>query len=267
MEFYYPTTIKEAKEFLEKPSTIAVAGGTSFTGRNVNSLVDLTRLGLDYIKNEKQEIRIGATTTITELKESKVLNGFAAGILPASCAMLADTQLRNVITIGGNIACRYLWANLPPALMALDAEVEITGRKKRTMSIEKFFGSKLAPGEFISEVIIPKGSNKGAGTFVRFARTKVDYPLISSAVYAEKQKNKISLLRVAVSGLTPSTRIRAIESELQGKKIDEKILKDAAIKAASRIRVLKSYVFSEEYLREVLGVLLTRALKKVLMEG
>jgi CO/xanthine dehydrogenase FAD-binding subunit len=267
MEFYYPTTIKEAKEFLEKPSTTAVAGGTSFTGRNANSLVDLTRLGLDYIKNEKQEIRIGATTTITELKESKVLNGFAAGILPASCAVLADTQLRNVITIGGNIACRYLWANLPPALMALDAEVEITGRKKRTMSIEKFFGSKLAPGEFISEVIIPKGSNKGAGTFVRFARTKVDYPLISSAVYAEKQKNKISLLRVAVSGLTPSTRIRAIESELQGKKIDEKILKDAAIKAASRIRVLKSYVFSEEYLREVLGVLLTRALKKVLMEG
>ena len=72
---------------------------------------------------------------------------------------------------------------------------------------------------------------------------------------------------VAVSGLTPSTRIKAIENELQGKKIDEKILNGAAIKAAGQIRVLKSYVFSEEYLREVLGVLLTRALKKVLMEG
>ena len=151
--------------------------------------------------------------------------------------------------------------------MALDAEVEITGRKKRTMSVKKFFETKLAPGEFISEVIIPKGSNKGSGTFVRFARTKVDYPLISLAVYAEKQKNKISVLRVAVSGLTPSTRIKAIENELQGKKIDEKILNGAAIKAAGQIRVLKSYVFSEEYLREVLGVLLTRALKKVLMEG
>jgi CO/xanthine dehydrogenase FAD-binding subunit len=266
MEFYYPTTIKEAQKFLEKPSTIPVAGGTSFTGRNVNSLVDLTRVGLDYIKNEKKKIRIGATASITELKESKVLNSFAAGILPTACAVLADTQLRNVITIGGNIACRYLWANLPPALMALDAEVEITGRKKRKVSVEKFLASKLAPGEFISEVIIPRCSNKGSGTFLRFARTKVDYPLISLAVYAEKQNSKISLLRVAVSGLSAATRVKAIENELQGKKIDEKILNDAAMKAAGQIKVLKSYVFSEEYLREVFGVLMKRALKKVLME-
>jgi CO/xanthine dehydrogenase FAD-binding subunit len=267
MEFYYPTTIKEAQKFLEKPSTIPVAGGTSFTGRNVNSLVDLTRLGLSYIKNEEKEIRIGATTTVTELEESKVLNSFAAGILPAACAVLADTQLRNVITIGGNIACRYIWANLPPALMALNAEVKITGRKRRTVPVEKFLASKLAPGEFISEVIVPKGSNKGSGTFVRFARTKVDYPLISLAVYAEKQNSKISLLRVAVSGLSAATRVKTIEEELQGKKIDEKIINDAAMKAASQVKVLKSYVFSEEYLREVLGVLLKRTLKKVLMEA
>lgn len=268
MEFHYPRTVKEANSLLKKSTSIAVAGGTSFIGRpRVEHLVDLTKLGLNYIKNKKTEITIGATTTATEIWESKVLGNLASGILHAATSTMADTQLRNVITVGGNIACRYNWTCLPPALMALDAKVRIAGRKDRTLSIEEFLKSKLKPGEFIKEVIIPKKSNTGKSAYIKFTRTTFDYSLATVAVYAEKEGGKVSALRIAVSGITNPTRVKSIEDQLQGTEANEKSITEAAEKAAAQLPLTKTYLFSEDYRRELLGVLLRRALNKVLEEG
>lgn len=268
MEFHYPQTIKEAAVLLERPSSLAVAGGTSFIVKpRVEHLVDLTRLKLNYIRDKKTEVVIGATTTAVDISESKVLGRLASGILHASSSTMADTQLRNVITVGGDIACRYIWANFPPALMVLNARLKITGRRERVITIEKFFKSRLQPGEFISEVIVPKKSNKGKGAFIKFSRTKSEYSLITVAVYAERRGKKASVVRVAVSGNTPLTRIKAIEDGLQGKIVTGELLEKTTKKAVAQLSLTESYIFSEEYRRELLYILLMRGLKKVLMGG
>jgi carbon-monoxide dehydrogenase medium subunit len=245
-----------------------VAGGTSFIVKpRAEHLVDLTKLELNYIRDRKTEVLIGATATATDIGNSQVLSRLASGILRAASSTMADTQLQNMITVGGDIACRYTWANLPPTLMVLEAKLKLEGRKRRVIPIEKFFESRLRPGEFISEVIIPKKLNKGKGAFIKFSRTKSEYSLITVAVYGERRGKIASAVRVAVSGVTHPTRIRAIESELRGKKLNEKLLEEVVAKAVAKLPMMKSYIFSEEYLREVLSVLLKRALREVLMEG
>lgn len=268
MEFHYPRDVKEAVNLLSKKSSLAVAGGTSFIARpRVEHLVDITRIGLSYIKEEKSDILIGAATTVTDLMESKLLNQVASGILCAAASTVADTQLRNVITIGGDIACRYSWACMPPALMVLDAKLRIAGREERVLPIEKFFKSKLKTGEFIKEVTVPKKTKKGRGAFFKYSRTSFDYSIVTVAAYAEQQGDKLSNLRVAVSGVSQPIRLTAMEDELRGRGIDEKSIDGAATRAAEQLPMLKSYLFDEEYRREVLCVMLKRAISKVLMGG
>ena len=261
--------MKRASALLRKKSSLAIAGGTSFVAApRVDHLVDLTRIGLNYIKEGKKDITIGATITASEIIESEVLGGVASGILCSTCRSTADTQLENVITVGGNIACRYNWTCMPPALMVLDAKLRIVGgRKDRILPVEEFFNTKLKPGELIKEVIISKSSTSGKGVFIKFTRTSFDYAIITLAVYAERQGNTVSTLRVAVSGATHPMRLKSLEEALQGKEVNERSIEEAAVRAAAQVPILKSYLFSEEYRREVQGVLLKRALKKVLMEG
>lgn len=265
MEFHRPLTVKEATAHLRKQSSLAVAGGTSFVSRpRVEHLIDLTNLGLNYIKDNKTEIAIGATTTATDILRSKALGRFASGILQKALSAMADTPLRNTITVGGDIACKFNWASLPPALIVLEAKLRTAGRKNRIISIEEFFKSGLKPGEIITEVIIPKSSKAGKGSYLKFTRTSSDYSIVTVAVYAEKKGQKISTLRVAVSGICSPTKVNSIEKDLRGKEVDENLIREVAEKAASNLRVLKSYLFSEDYRRELLGVLLKRAITNAL---
>ncbi len=264
MDFHYPKNVGEAVKLLEKPGSIAVAGGTAFvTKPQVEHLVDLTSLGLNYVMKKGTEVIVGATTTIAELEESPTVEPIASGIIPAACRQLADTPLRNMITVGGNLACMHFWANLPPVLMVLEAKVKISGKKERVIPVEEFLKTNLAKGEFVSEIIIPKNPNRGKGEFMKFSRTKNDYSLVTVAAYAELRGGNISNLKVAVSGLCRPTRMAALERELNGKRLNPDILNHAVDLEVSEIKLLKSFVFTEEYRREILGVLLKRAITKV----
>jgi len=74
-EFIYPNSIEEALSFLDE-STEIIAGGTHITvskNQSFKRLVDITRIGLNYIKKEDHQVRIGSTTTVTEMIESSIV--------------------------------------------------------------------------------------------------------------------------------------------------------------------------------------------------
>jgi carbon-monoxide dehydrogenase medium subunit len=250
------------------PSSVAIGGGTSIIANPVaEHIVDLTNLELNYIKENTNEVVIGATTTITEILESEVLSELASGMLQGACKSINDVQIRNVITIGGNIACRLTWAVMPPVLMVLDANLRIVGKQKREMSIEEFLHSQLSPGDLISEVVIKKQSNEGRGAFLRFARTELDEPLISAAAFVERFRKKPSTIRVAVSGVTPPTRLQSLEDQLKGKEINKNYLREVVTKTVAQLPITESYITGEEYRRDLSNILLERTLTNLLIEG
>src|ERR1035437_3432797 len=107
--FHRPHTIREAVRLLHAGGSRArlVAGGSDVIlqpDHGIRSLIDITRLGLSYIHRKGTFWAIGATTTMAMLEEAPAIGGFAGGILAKAAASCGSIQLRNLATVGGNLA-------------------------------------------------------------------------------------------------------------------------------------------------------------------
>src|SRR5512140_3966777 len=99
-----------------------VAGGTDLAvagGGPVRVLIDITRAGLNYIHRKPKAIAIGATTTLAEIEACDLLGQFAGGLLPSAAATCGSSSIRNMATIGGNMANASPAADMTTALLAL----------------------------------------------------------------------------------------------------------------------------------------------------
>ncbi len=249
MEFLRPKTVEEAVELLDHPHALPVAGGTAFPGKpNAERLVDLTSLELNYVEERPDGFHVGATTTIAELERSPVAE-MAGGYIRQACEFLADTPLRNMITVGGNIACGHLWAHLPPVLMTLGARTIIAGKRKRELTVYEVVSAGLQRGELIQEVIIPKLG--GRGVFKKFALTRTDYAAVSVAVYWDELGR-----RVAVGGLVRPQRLGDLEGQID-------ITPELLDRAVDELNPVPHPHFDPEYRKHVLKVLLQRAIAEV----
>ena len=127
--FHYPKSVPEACSLLrEDEGAKIIAGGTALALtklQKVHALVDISRLGLEYIKTETDGKHIGATTSAQTLATSVTLRQIAGGILSTAAAGIGSRPIRNQVTIGGNVVQLYPWSDLPAALIALDATVKI----------------------------------------------------------------------------------------------------------------------------------------------
>ena len=148
VEFHRTTTLGEAAELLERFGTAArlLAGGTDLlvdlkagrvTTEHVISISSVPELkGITW---DSGTLRIGAMTTITDLAESPPVRDNFAPILDATRRM-AVQQIRNVATVGGNLASAVPCADLPPILTVLDASVELWSvGQTRTLALADFF--------------------------------------------------------------------------------------------------------------------------------
>jgi carbon-monoxide dehydrogenase medium subunit len=131
-----------------------------------DALVDLN--GLDELKGIELRpdggLEIGPMTTSTEIIESAEAR--ARPILGEVCAQIADVQVRNRGTIGGNICANDPTNHLPPLMVALGAQMTIAGADgERTVEAEDFFlgvyMTAVEPGELLTKITIPPGRRDG----------------------------------------------------------------------------------------------------------
>ena len=168
-----PSSLAEALEFLAADDGArALAGGQTLINvmkaraGSPDTLVDLN--GLDDLKGIELgadgTLEIGAMTTYSEIMASSEAR--ARPILGEVCAQIADVQVRNRGTIGGNVCTNDPTNHLPPLLAALDAQFTIQGAGgERTISAEEFFlGVYLTAvglGELLTRIRVPAGRNDG----------------------------------------------------------------------------------------------------------
>ncbi|MHA2296542.1 MAG: FAD binding domain-containing protein [Candidatus Hodarchaeales archaeon] len=272
-EYHVPVDIKQAIELLarDEPVTRVLAGGTSLVrmkNPSVEALVDLRKLNLSYVKENDDTLIIGATTTVTEMLESPLVEKWGRGILKKACNVIADTPLRNLITLGGNIIKLNYWYDLPIILLALDAKINVFGKEgKRTFDAEEFFaqqpGKILEKSEIITDVVFP--ASDGYGSFHKFSKTKVDYAIFDAAVYIEKDGNKWKKVRITISGCVKlPQRWKTCEEKLKGIEINEEVISNAVNGTVDQIVFRKSYKASIEYRKHVLVHYVKDMLLKIL---
>src|ERR1035437_2861584 len=188
--FYRPGTVREALRLLQSGKSRArvVAGGTDLVvegDRSIRFLIDITHASLSYINRKGKACVIGATTTMAALEHSPAIRALAGGILARAAATCGSVQIRNMATLGGNLANGSPAADTATPRLALDAEVVLAdARGRRKILLTEFYSGlrKTAPGKaLLIEVSIPALPRGGRWSFQKLGRTESDISLVNTA--------------------------------------------------------------------------------------
>ena len=280
-DYHRADTLDEALKLLKKHGDDAkvLSGGMSLLPMlklrlaSFAHLVDINRVpGLDYIKEEKGTLRIGAMTRQAALERSDVIKS-KYPILADAVPLIADPLVRNRGTIGGNVANGDPGNDQPAIMIALGATFVVRGAKERSIAANQFYkglyDTALARSEILTEVRIPIPPAKSGGAYAKLKRKTGDFAVAAAAVQLTLGKNgSVERAGIALTnaGLTPIEAADAAKY-LVGKIPDEKTIAEAAKMAAAKSSPSADRRGSVEYKKEMARVLTTRALRKAVQRA
>ncbi len=258
-EYVAPGTLKEACSFLaaHRGEAFPFAGGTDLLVKMKQRrivpgfLVNLKHIpGMDSIEyDEDKGLRIGALATIQSLKNSVAI-GRRFKVLAEAAAAESSVQIRNVATLGGNIANASPAADAPLALIVLGASAILTGPGgQREVLLEDFFlgpgKSVLQDGEIITEIRVPPPLARTGGIYLKHAIRRTDIAIVSVAAVIRVVEDVCGDARIALGSVAPTAlRAKKAEDRLKGKKITEALAVEAAraaVEESSPIDDIRGY--------------------------
>ncbi len=272
-QYCRPQNLAEALEIMGPLGSTArvLAGGTDLLvqkPKGIQCLVDLSRLGLDYI-HEEESIHIGATTTVNTLLQHPRFSSGPFQVLAEAAAALATATIRNTATIGGNICNASPAADLALALMVLDAVLIVVGPGgEREIPIASFFigvgQTALQPAELLTEIRLPPIPTNTGTCFLKLRRhqTAIDIAVVNVATRLTLRRGQCEYSRIVMGAVapTPIYALRA-QAELVGKKAAAGIIQQAAQTAAAETRPIDDIRASAQYRRNMAAILVRRALE------
>ena len=279
-EYFKPSSPEEAVRLNSQYNGQGsfIAGGTDLLvtrDPQIKTLIDVTGLGLNYIKANSHELRIGAVTTFAEIEESSLLTNSLYHIIAQAAHEMGTPQIRNRATIGGNICSAVPSADSAPALLVLDAKLSIYGTSGiRTIDITDFFqGTRktvLEKGELLMEIQLPNLPDRTKSAFIKKGRVATsDLAVVNTAVRLTITDNGTCRdVRIALGAVAPNPlRAREAEAMLQGEKPQEKLLEQVAACAAEEINPISDVRSSAEYRTTLSRVLVRQALQEGVARG
>jgi carbon-monoxide dehydrogenase medium subunit len=234
-------------------------------------LVDINRIsGLSYIREEGGWLRLGALTREADLDHSHLIQRNYP-LLADTTRMIADPLVRNLATVGGNLAHADPANDHPAAMLAYGAEVVAIGPwGDRVIPIEQFFlgpfTADLAHDEILAEIRIPAHKSGDGGAYEKLERKVGDFATVAVAVQIRLDaKGNIESAGIGLTnvGLTPINATTAAAT-LKGKKPDDTPIHAAAKAAAEAAQPSSDQRGSEEYKRALIRTLTVRALHKAI---
>lgn len=272
-----PRTLDEALQHLDSddPAVRPIGGGTAlmlmmkaqiFKPVRLVSLRHLGGFAGIGVAPDSRSMRIGAMTTFAELEHSPDV-ARRLPVVTATMLTLANVRVRNVATVGGNLAHGDPHLDLPPVWTALGATVRITSRKgERTIPVEQLFAgyyeTTLAPGEVIAGVDVPLKPDWRSRYVKVTTRAAHDWPALGIAISAKTDGRRIDDLRLVLSAAVDRpTRLTAAESVLRGAAIDNAVLARAGEAAVSEVHIGSDLRGSAAYKKHLLRVHLARAVE------
>lgn len=213
-------------------------------------------------------LRIGALATLNEVETSTRLREEYPALAEA-CHAAANIRVRNMATIGGNLAHADYQSDPPTVLAALDARVELMSAAGcRELPVAEFqlgsYETALAPGELITAVLIPP-PNGLRGVYIRFTTgSSEERPCAGVAVFARMEGDICGELRLAVGAVSPRTvRITAGEERALNRPLTTELIQSIAAEASRLVEPLDDVRGPADYKRHLVGVLVRRAIAAV----
>ncbi|NOX45097.1 MAG: hypothetical protein GXO72_05145 [Caldiserica bacterium] len=268
--YHYARDVEEALSLLlaYEGRGALLAGGVDLArgvASEVEGLIDITTAGLDGISAADGALRIGATTTLEGIRNSREARGYLEGFLVEVLGHVATLPLRWMATLGGAVVSAHPWADIPTALIALGAEVAWRNEEREERaSVEELYHRPFRAifrRAVLTEVRLPAWS--GAFAFEKVSRNAGDIALINCACGLGVEGGKIAWARVAV-GATPyrAVRLATVEELLVGEAPTAELWAEAGRAAQREARVSDDMRASGEWRRAVIPVIVRRALER-----
>jgi len=273
-----PASLERALAALADRPLAILAGGTDFYPARVGRLVeedvlDITAVAeLRGIREANGRIRIGAATTWTELIETPLPRQLDC--LKLAAREVGGAQIQNSGTIAGNLCNASPAADGVPALLALDAEVELrAASRSRTLALGEFvLGNRktaCAPDELVTAVLVPKWSDRARSTFLKLGARK--YLVISIAMVAAAvdvaADGAIVRCGIAVGACSPAgRRLHALERELVGHKLGPALAERVAPQHLAPLAPISDVRGTAEYRNDAAMTLIRRVLAQLANE-
>jgi len=279
-DYHSPQTLDEALALLQgHPDDAKVlSGGMSLLPLlklrlgSAGHLVDIGRIpGLEYIKEEGGFLKIGGRTRESVLEHSQLIQT-RYPLLAETAAVIADPLVRNLATVGGNLAHGDPANDHPATMLALRAEVVATGPNgTRTIPIDQFFlglfATALGADEILTEIRIPVPPARSGGSYVKLERKVGDFATAASAVQLTMGAGgEVTSAGIALTNAGP-TPLRAIDAEqyLIGKQPSAEVIAEAAQRASAAAKPSADRRGAVEYKRQMARVLTGRAIQAAIV--
>jgi carbon-monoxide dehydrogenase medium subunit len=281
-EYFRPKAISEAITLLQQHSDDAkiLSGGQSLIPMMKLRLarpayiIDINEIpGLRYIKEEDGYLKIGGLTHEADLEASDLIR-LKYPIILDTASLIADPLVRNMATVGGNLAHGDPANDHPATMLALDAQVIATGsRGQRVIPVREFFLSlfttALEHDEILTEIRIPIPPPRSGGAYFKLERKVGDFATVGVAAQVTMDGNRAcERAGIGLTNVGP-TPIKATKAEdfLRGKTLDELHIKQAAQLAVEDARPSPDLRGPAEYKAAMVKELTRRALSRARERG
>ena len=274
-DYLAPKSISEVSSLLEqyKGDARLLAGGTIVLHQMKDRIgvrpyvIGLKGVaGLDTIAFSKSTgLTIGSMARLQNVADSEEVKKNCP-LLAMVCSMLGTPQIRNMGTIGGNVAIRFSTCETLPALIALRAEAKLVAAGgERVVPVENLY-KEMKGGNLLADFRVPALPLGTSAGYEKFAvRERFDYATVAAAVVLRLDGKTCKDITIGLGGVTlPSMRAKAAEDIMKGQVITRDIIRKAAETAAEGGHTTADVMFSAEYKKKVLKVVVERAIKKAI---
>jgi carbon-monoxide dehydrogenase medium subunit len=274
-ELAEPSTLEEACGLLnDNGEAKVIAGGTAlltlikhgiFIPKTLINLKKIKAAG-DITYDAEKGLRIGALAAIYDVESSPLVSQYYP-VLAEACHVVANIRIRNMATIGGNLAHGDYQSDPPTALLALDAGVELMSRSgEREVKVADFlrgsYETALQPGELVSALVVPPVASHLRGSYIKFTTgSSEERPCAGIAALANMENGICSELRLVVGAVSPKpVRIRRGETMARGERLTSELIERIAAEASGIVEPIDDLRGSAEYKRHLVKILVGRAL-------
>jgi carbon-monoxide dehydrogenase medium subunit len=277
-EYHSPATVSEAISLLSEHGYDAkiLAGGQSlipamrFRLAVPEVLIDINQIeDLSYIKESNGHLAIGAMTRESDLDNSALIQeGYQ--LLADTARVIADPLVRNLATVGGNLAHADPANDHPATMLAYGAEIVAVGPGgQREIPVDEFFvdlfENSLADNEILTEIRIANPGANSGGAYVKVERKVGDYAVAAAAVQLSLDGDSCTSARIGLTNVSyKPIRATGAEAALIGQIVNDETVRAAGAAAAAECDPTGDLRGSAEYKRDRVRVVTMRAIGKAL---
>ncbi|PCK23171.1 FAD binding domain-containing protein [Rhodococcus qingshengii] len=280
-DYLRASNLEEVWDALDRDEDVKlIAGGQSLVPlmnlrlASPSLLVDITRLkALQGVTSQSSVLRIGALTRHAEIERHPLVVD-QAPLLSQAASWVAHAQIRNRGTLGGSVAHSDSAAELPAALLALDATMVARSRGgERRIPAREFFGSyfttALVPGELLTAVELPVALPSATWGFAEFARRRGDYAIGGAAVYADRGPDQVCrVVRAGLLAAGPAPCLApGLGESMVGRVVDAGLISRTVESTLAQLSPGENVHGTVEYRRDIIGEMLRRALASAFQLG